>query len=111
MAFTGAAIWGAVTTVGTAAAGAATALAPIISAGSGIAGIAQTMRGSSQQVASPLQLQQAPRVPEYLAIETAEKQKILRTAQNRTKTILTNPLGEVDGGVIKAKQLVGKLGQ
>jgi len=117
MAFTGAAIFGAASSIGAAAAGAgaavagaASALAPIITAGSGVAGIFSAVKGVSQPAAMP-QLQQAPRVPDYAAIQSAEKTSILRAAQKRTKTVLTNPMGETDGAIIKTKQLVGKLGQ
>lgn len=103
----GAAIVGA----GASIAGAAAAAAPILTAASAGAGIYSSIKASSQGPAALPTLQQAPRVPDYTAIDAAEKTQILRANQKRTKTILTNPLGETTGGVIQKKQLVGKLGQ
>lgn len=105
MAFTGAAIFGAVSSI----AGAAATIAPIVSVGAGVAGIVRGASGGGPAPSMP-KLQEAPRVPDYAAIQSAEKLNIVRSAQNRTRTVLTNPMGDTSGAVIKAKQLVGKLG-
>ena len=55
-------------------------------------------------------MQDAPKVPNYAAIDATVKNDILRAAQKKTKTILTNPLGETDSPIIQKKKLVGKLG-
>ena len=94
----------------------ASVIAPILTAASAGAGIYSTVKaaGGTKMGASPSvipQLQQAPRVPEIAKIQVDETQNILRANQKRTKTILTNPLGETNTGIIQKKQLVGKLGE
>ena len=106
MAFVGASIFGAVSSIG----GAAAALAPIVSVASAGAGLVSAFGDKSKSVRMP-ELQQAPRVPDFNAIQASETKNILVANQRRTKTILTNPLGETDNSIIKTKQLVGKLGE
>ena len=107
MAFTGAAIFGAVSSI----AGAATAITPILTAGAAGAGIYSSIKSSnSSGQQQQLPSHQQPPPPNYTAIQAQETQNILRANQKRTKTILTNPLGETTGFTAQKKQLVGKLG-
>ena len=107
-----AAVGGGVATAGTAAlVGAGATTAAILTAGATGAGIYSAFNSSRQtsqaQLPSP---QQPPPAPNYTAIQAQETQNILRANQKRTKTILTNPLGETTGFTAQKKQLVGKLG-
>lgn len=43
----------------------------------------------------------------YAEIEAQEKKNLLRAQQNRTKTVLTSPLGVADGGNVQRKVLLG----
>lgn len=101
----GAALFGATASV----AGAAATIAPIVTAASGVAGIASAFKQMSAQNNIP-SLMSSPIAPSYTSIQAQETQNILKANQKRTKTILTNPLSETEGAGVQRKALVAKTG-
>lgn len=91
-----------------ATAGAAAVLAPIITVGSGVAGIAMAAGAGRGPRIGPLDAPLA--LPDPNRIAAQEAGSILRSNQKRTKTILTSPLGVTDqtsNGKILKKTLGG----
>lgn len=95
-----------------AVAGFAATAAPIIGTVAAGASAYSAIKGASaskQETQAPV-VQAPPPTPNYTQVQDTERTSILRANANRTKKILTNPMGETQGAPLQRKQLVGKLG-